>query len=183
MKADIKNYKPHQSVSITINGIKNKLSRSNSPYYNQHTHFTYLLSGENIKTLSISLSKGHYDLKNIKTYSLNKEVIENRNKEVDSLNIQKGKDVLKGSINVKNDGYFITRIPYDRGYTIYIDGKVVKSEIVNEAFLGCPINQGKHKIQIKFTPTGYRLGFILSYFGFMVIFINYIIERRRKNEG
>ena len=53
----------------------------------------YLLSGENIKTLSISLSKGHYDLKNIKTYSLNKEVIENRNKEVDSLNIQKGKDI------------------------------------------------------------------------------------------
>ena len=183
IEGDIKNYKPHQSVSITINGIKNKLSRNNSPYYNQHTHFTYLLSGENIKTLSISLSKGHYDLKNIKTYSLNKEVIENRNKEVDSLNIQKGKDVLKGSINVKNDGYFITRIPYDRGYTIYIDGKVVKSEIVNEAFLGCPINQGKHKIQIKFTPTGYRLGFILSYFGFMVIFINYIIERRRKNEG
>ena len=76
-------------------GLKNKLSRSNSPYYNQHTHFTYLLSGENIKTLSISLSKGHYDLKNIKTYSLNKEVIENRNKEVDSLNIQKGKDVFK----------------------------------------------------------------------------------------
>ena len=92
--------------------------------------------------------------------------------------------ILLGTWRVdKNDGYFITRIPYDRGYTIYIDGKVVKSEIVNEAFLGCPINQGKHKIQIKFTPTGYRLGFILSYFGFMVIFINYIIERRRKNEG
>ena len=51
IEGDIKNYKPHQSVSITINGIKNKLSRSNSPYYNQHTHFTYLLSGENIKTL------------------------------------------------------------------------------------------------------------------------------------
>ena len=183
IEGDVINHLPLQSVSITINGIKNKLSKSTSPYYNQNTHFTYLLSGENIKTLSISLSKGHYDLKNIKTYSLNKEVIENRNKEVDSLNIQKGKDVLKGSINVKNNGYFITRIPYDRGYTIYIDGKVVKSEIVNEAFLGCPINQGKHKIQIKFTPTGYRLGFILSYFGFMVIFINYIIERRRKNEG
>lgn len=182
IEGDIKNYKPQQSVSITVNGIKNKLSRNNSPYYNQNTHFTYLLSGENINKLTISLSKGHYDIKNIKTYSLDKNTIKKRNQEVDCLKIEKGKDILKGTIDVKNDGYFITRIPYDRGYSIYIDGKVVNSEIVNEAFLGCQIHQGKHHIQIKFTPTGYRLGGILSYFGFMVVFINYIIERRRKDE-
>ncbi|MFR8651094.1 MAG: YfhO family protein, partial [Faecalibacillus sp.] len=127
-------------------------------------------------------SKGHYDIKNIKTYSLDKNTIKKRNQEVDCLKIEKGKDILKGTIDVKNDGYFITRIPYDRGYSIYIDGKVVNSEIVNEAFLGCQIHQGKHHIQIKFTPTGYRLGGILFYFGFMVVFINYIIERRRKDE-
>ena len=182
IEGDIKNYKPHQSVSITINGIKNKLSRSNSPYYNQHTHFTYLLSGENINKLTISLSKGHYDITNVRTYSLNKNTIKNRNQEVDHLKIKKGKDILNGTIDVTNDGYFITRIPYDRGYSMYIDGKAVSSEIVNTAFLGCQISQGKHHIQIKFTPMGYRLGAILSYFGFIVIFINYLIERRRKDE-
>ena len=51
--------------------FKNKLSKSTSPYYNQNTHFTYLLTAQQ---LSISLSKGHYDLKNIQTYSLNNDL-------------------------------------------------------------------------------------------------------------
>ncbi|RHP68682.1 hypothetical protein DXA62_13905 [Coprobacillus sp. OF03-2AA] len=169
--------KPLQSVSITINGIKNKLSKSTSPYYNQNTHFTYLLTAQQ---LSISLSKGHYDLKNIQTYSLNKNAL--KNIKVDPLSINKGKDILNGTINVSNDGYFITRIPYDRGYQILVDHQEVKSEVVNEAFLGCKIKKGKHQIQIKFTPYGYRLGFILSYFGFMVVFIHYLIERKIKDE-
>ena len=83
-------------------------------------------------------------------------------------------------IRWSNDGYFITRIPYDRGYQILVDHQEVKSEVVNEAFLGCKIKKGKHQIQIKFTPYGYRLGFILSYFGFMVVFIHYLIERKKK---
>lgn len=177
IEGDVINHLPLQSVSITINGIKNKLSKSTSPYYNQNTHFTYLLTAQQ---LSISLSKGHYDLKNIQTYSLNKNTL--KNIKVDPLSINKGKDILNGTINVSNDGYFITRIPYDRGYQILVDHQEVKSEVVNEAFLGCKIKKGKHQIQIKFTPYGYRLGFILSYFGFMVVFIHYLIERKIKDE-
>lgn len=177
IEGDVVNHLPLQSVSITINGIKNKLSKSTSPYYNQNTHFTYLLTAQQ---LSISLSKGHYDLKNIQTYSLNKNAL--KNIKVDPLSINKGKDILNGTINVSNDGYFITRIPYDRGYQILVDHQEVKSEVVNEAFLGCKIKKGKHQIQIKFTPYGYRLGFILSYFGFMVVFIHYLIERKIKDE-
>ena len=177
IEGDVINHLPLQSVSITINGIKNKLSKSTSPYYNQNTHFTYLLTAQQ---LSISLSKGHYDLKNIQTYSLNKNAL--KNIKVDPLSINKGKDILNGTINVSNDGYFITRIPYDRGYQILVDHQEVKSEVVNEAFLGCKIKKGKHQIQIKFTPYGYRLGFILSYFGFMVVFIHYLIERKIKDE-
>ena len=146
IEGDVINHLPLQSVSITINGIKNKLSKSTSPYYNQNTHFTYLLTAQQ---LSISLSKGHYDLKNIQTYSLNKNAL--KNIKVDPLSINKGKDILNGTINVSNDGYFITRIPYDRGYQILVDHQEVKSEVVNEAFLGCKNQKGKHQIQIKFT--------------------------------
>lgn len=182
LEFDVENRRPKQPVSITINGIKNKLSKTTSPYYNHNTHFTYLFSSDYLKELNISFSKGNYHLKNIKTYSLKKAAIQNREKQVDSLTPTKGKDLLQGTINVSKSGYFITHLPYDQGYQIIIDGKKVKSEIVNTAFLGCPIKKGKHKIQIQFKPRGYQISFILSYLGMMLIIINFIYERKKKNE-
>lgn len=182
LEFDIENKEPKQAVSITINGIKNKLSKITSPYYNQNTHFTYLISDIKNDELIISLSKGNYKIKNIKTYSLNDSVIENREKEVDALSFEKGKDLINGTINVSNSGYLITHLPYDQGYQILIDGKNVKSEIVNTAFLGCQIKQGKHRISISFKPKGYHSGFVLSYLGMMLVVLNFIYERKKKNE-
>ncbi|MDO5813258.1 MAG: YfhO family protein [Bacillota bacterium] len=182
LEFDIENKKPKHAVSITINGIKNKLSKITSPYYNQNTHFTYLISNIKNNELVISLSKGNYKIKNIKTYSLDDSIIENREKEVNALSLEKGRDIINGTINVSNSGYLITHLPYDQGYQIQIDGKKVKSEIVNTAFLGCQINQGKHRVSIQFQPKGYHIGFILSYLGMMLIVLNFIYERKRKNE-
>lgn len=174
---DVINQSPKQSVSITINGIKNKLSRINTPYYNENNRFTYLFSQKELKSLHVSLSKGSYLLKNIKMYTLDTSSL---NKKVDALKIKKGKALLNGTIDVSKSGYFITNYPYDKGYQIKIDGKEVKSEVVNTAFLGCPISKGKHHIQITFEPTGYRLGFVLTYLGMYITIILFIIERKKK---
>ncbi len=32
-------------------------------------------------------------------------------------------DCLKGHINMRNDGYFVLSIPYDKGFNITMDGK------------------------------------------------------------
>ena len=55
-----------------------------------------------------------------------------------------------------------TSLPYQKGYTIIIDGKKVTPEIVNKAFLGCPISKGKHKITIEFKAPGKQLGLTLT---------------------
>ena len=182
LEFDVQNKKPKQAVSITINGIKNKLSKITSPYYNQNTHFTYLISNIKNDELIVSFSKGNYKLKNLKAYTLDDSIIKDREKEVDSLSLENGKDLINGTIDVSNSGYLITHLPYDQGYQIQIDGKNVKSEIVNTAFLGCKISKGKHHISIQFKPKGYHSGFVLSYLGMMVVVFNFIYERKKKNE-
>lgn len=182
LEFDVQNKKPKQAVSITINGIKNKLSKITSPYYNQNTHFTYLISNIKNDKLIVSFSKGNYKLKNLKAYTLDDSIIKDREKEVDSLSLENGKDLINGTIDVSNSGYLITHLPYDQGYQIQIDGKNVKSEIVNTAFLGCKISKGKHRISIQFKPKGYHSGFVLSYLGMMIVVFNYIYERKKKNE-
>lgn len=180
---DVKNNKPNNSVEITINGVKNKLSTINTPYYNDNTHFTYVLSDEDIiEKLQITLSKGDYLIENISCSSLNYEVIKNRSHEVDIMHKKNNKDILNGDINVSHDGYFITNIPYDKGYTIYIDNKKVKTEIVNTAFLGCPIKSGYHQIKITFQPRGYSLALCISTLGITLTIFNFIYERKNKDE-
>ena len=102
--------------------------------------------------LSISFSNGRYDLKNIKVSTIDYDVIKNRNQEIDALvgSYNQDGNLVEGTINVSNDGYLVTSLPYQNGYTVLIDGKEVAKECVNKAFLGAKISKGQHQIRIIF---------------------------------
>ena len=65
------------------------------------------------------------------------DVIKNRNQEIDALvgSYNQDGNLVEGTINVSNDGYLVTSLPYQNGYTVLIDGKEVAKEC-NKAFLG-----------------------------------------------
>lgn len=175
LECDIVNKRPEQNVSITVNGIKNKLASITNPYYHPHTHFTFVITTNQLK---ISLSKGNYLIKNIKMHTLPVSAL---NQKVDALKIKKTSHVLEGNIHVSKDGYFITHIPYEKGYHIYVDNKQVHLEKVNQAFIGCPIKKGTHQIKITFNPPGYSLACMTSAAGIILLIIFFIYERRYLN--
>lgn len=168
-------------TSITINGIKNKLSSLQAAYPNNNDHFTYIISqNEPLEQLDIEFSHGRYDLKKIKTYTLDYEVIKNRNQQITPLNSQinqKGA-LIKGDIEVKEDGYLVTSLPYQHGFTVLIDGQKVNTECVNTAFLGAKIQKGKHTVAIKFNAPMKDMGLLLSGLGIVLL----IIQGGKKNE-
>lgn len=173
-----------RETKITINGVTNKLSKGNAPYPNGNTHFTYVLSSnETMKNLKVKLSKGNYTLENIQVYSLDYEVIKNRKQEVTPLMSEQttNKEIIKGNIQTIEDGYFITSLPYQKGYKVFVDGKEIKPEIVNKAFLGFPLKTGKHSISIEFHAPGKTFGIYISIMGVALLIINIIIERGKKN--
>lgn len=160
-------------TSITINGIRNRLSSLNAAYPNNNTHFTYILSqNETIDKLKIEFSKGRYDLSDIKVYTIDYNVIKNRSQEIDSFNgvYNQNGMVANGEIDVKEDGYLVTSFAYQNGYKILIDGKKVNNECVNKAFLGAKISKGKHQIKIMFKPPMKNIGFIVSTLGILLVF-------------
>lgn len=168
-------------TSITINGIKNKLSSLQAAYPNNNDHFTYIISqNEPLKQLDIKFSHGRYDLKKIKTYTLDYEVIKNRDQQITPLNSQSNPKnaLIKGDIEVKEDGYLVTSLPYQHGFTVLIDGQEVNTECVNTAFLGAKIKKGKHTVAIKFKAPMKDAGLLLSGLGIVLL----IIQGGKKNE-
>lgn len=161
-------------TSITINGVRNRLSSSSAAYPNHNTHFTYILSqNENIDQLSVSFSNGRYDLKNLKVYEVDYDVIKNRSNQVDSLvgTYNQNGYIADGKINVSENGYLVTSLPYQKGYTVLIDGQEVRSECVNKAFLGAKISKGEHQVRILFKAPMKNIGYIFSGVGlFLLVF-------------
>ena len=88
---------------------------------------------------------------------------------------------ITGTINVKEDGQFLYfSVPYDEGWTIKVDDKVVEPVKVAEAMMAIPIDQGKHEIEMKYTSTGLKEGIIISSISILLVVVFDIILYLKK---
>lgn len=167
--------KGDKKVWITINGMKNTLSKKDSVYQNENNHFTYVLSKKKLDQLKITCSKGNYEIKNIRIYTCDMDAFSRKVKKV---RLKKTSDVLKGTVTCSS-GYLVTSIPYENGYELYVDGKRQKIEIVNKAFIGSKITSGTHLIVLKFKAPGQDVSAVVSLAS--VLLGGYYIWKRSKN--
>jgi uncharacterized membrane protein YfhO len=72
---------------------------------------------------------------------------------------------LKGAITCKQDEVLLFTIPYDEGFTVWIDGNECDTWAFMDAFLATSITKGEHKVEIRYMPPGLSLGIILSIVG------------------
>ena len=161
---DVKNY-TNKKVSISINGMKNTLSKKHSVYPNGNKHFTYILSKKTLKQFDVTLSKGKYKISNIRVYTCDMDVFDRKVTKIKSL---KTDSIFKGKVTTPKDGYLVTSYPYEKGYEIYIDGKKQNVEIVNKAFVGCKIKKGSHIITIQFHAPFKNIGLCISMLSIMI---------------
>lgn len=181
----VDNAHPNKDVAVWINGIRNKLSAKDHVYYNENKTFTYavpLKDGED--NISVTFGKGKYRLRHVQAYlgSLpeRSELLYQSEIQVDKK--QTEDNVIQGTIRVKKDGWFITSIPYDKHFKIYIDGKETEIQKVNTAFLGCKIESGNHELKIIYHAPGTTTGKVLSLIG-IAGFVLVLVQEKRKQKN
>ena len=74
---------------------------------------------------------------------------------------------ISGTITVKDSGTFVTSIPYEKGWSIKVDGKKVEPKKIANALVGVELTAGEHEISMKFTPNGWWSGVILLILGIL----------------
>ena len=169
LQFDVENEHPNRDVSIVINGIRNKLTAKSHLYYNDNTTFTYVMKlSADQKKIKVTFGEGTYKICNLKSYVSDTTVLED-----DSLyqstftpdwNATKGNQI-SGSIEMEQDGYLITSIPYDSHLEIKVDGREVVTEKVNTAFVGCRMVSGEHWVTITYHAPGLSAGKWISLAG------------------
>ncbi len=89
---------------------------------------------------------------------------------------------IKGNINAQNSGVLYFSIPYEKGWSVYVDGKKTETVAVAEAMLGVNVSAGQHEIKLKYIPEGFTVG-LMATGGAVLLFILFaFIDSRRKKK-
>ena len=89
---------------------------------------------------------------------------------------------LAGNIHVNQSGLMYTSIPYDEGWEITVDGEKIEPEKIANAFIGIPLSEGEHRIEMKYCPEGFVIGLILTCGAGILFVLLYIIEKGKRPE-
>lgn len=92
-----------------------------------------------------------------------------------SLNVESYSDTtIKGTVKAKENCYLYSSIPYDDGWSVYVDGKKAETFEIGGTLLAIELTPRQHKIEYKYFPVGFLYGIIISavtVFGLCVFYI------------
>lgn len=94
-------------------------------------------------------------------------------------NIKIDSNTITGNISLTDDKLLVLSIPYQKGWTAYVDGKKVDIQKANLMYMGISLEPGEHEIRLRFERPGIRASLCLSVFGILIFIIALIIRRRR----
>ncbi len=85
---------------------------------------------------------------------------------------------IEGTVNVKESGYLYLSIPYEEGWSVYVDGK--KSEVVCllDAVCGVHLDPGEHTVSLKYSPKGFVTGMFLSCGTLALLIVLWTLEKK-----
>ena len=132
-------------------------------------------------------NSGNY---NLMVYALKKDAFEEAyNKLADEqLEITSFDDTrITGNINVIEDGILYLSMPYEKGWTVYVDGEKTETTKVLHSMLGAKVSAGQHTIELKYIPEGFVCGVIVSGSALIlcgvVVFFDVKRSKRKKKTG
>ena len=91
---------------------------------------------------------------------------------------------LEGSISCDETGMMFTTIPYDKGWTILVDGAEQPPDKMLDAFIGIRLTPGSHTISMQYRPEGLKTGWLITLGSIILLIIIAIggryLQRRRE---
>ncbi len=69
---------------------------------------------------------------------------------------------LAGSGTAEEGDVLFTSMPYDKGWTVYVDGKKAETAVFADTLMTVPLSAGTHDIRLVYTAPGLIPGIVLS---------------------
>lgn len=91
-----------------------------------------------------------------------------------------GDNFIKGTVDAGDGGVLVTSVPYERGWTLEVDGIEKEiNELTGGVFISTALDKGVHEIKLKFRPPGIVAGFIISVLSMIFLAVLTFMRKRR----
>lgn len=77
-------------------------------------------------------------------------------------------------VNLDKENYVFYSVPYEEGWTAYVDGVKVDIEKVNVGFMAVLVGEGEHTVRFEYMTPGLNIGLIITAFA-IVLFAPYLV--------
>ena len=75
---------------------------------------------------------------------------------------------IKCEYTAQGDEMLLLTIPYDDGWSVYVNGEKVEAHKLQDIFTGIRVSPGTNTIELKYTLPGFKIGVIFSCLGVIV---------------
>jgi uncharacterized membrane protein YfhO len=82
-----------------------------------------------------------------------------------------------GTVTTSSHGTFLFSIPYDKGWSVYIDDKKCTTYAAFDALLAVDLTAGTHTVKLKYTPVNYVLGCIISVLCIIILIVIHLARK------
>ena len=97
------------------------------------------------------------------------------------LDIEKVEDgYVKGSIDIPEGQMLFTSIPYDKGWSVRVDGEQAELCRVAGSFIGVELEVGEHEIEFSYVPYGFKIGTCISVGALALLMGSFALTERKK---
>lgn len=131
---------------------------------------------EKIQKIKFVFSKRSVTIKNLKILTSKREIVP----KIASAKFAKIKDsLLQG--NIKNDveGYLFIPIPFEQGWSAFVDGKETEIIQADLGFMALQIDAGDHEIIMRYHYPGLKEGIIGAVIGLLALTVLFKIYKRK----
>jgi len=98
-------------------------------------------------------------------------------------NVKAEKNTVTGNISLKKDKMLVITLPYQSGWTAYVDGKETELQRANYQYMALNLKAGNHKIRLHYHIPGLKISLYCTAAGvflfILIILFNYIRKKRR----
>ena len=87
---------------------------------------------------------------------------------------------FKGIVNSDTGRVLFMSVPYEKGWTVYVDGKKGNLIRLFDAMCGVNLEPGSHEIEMRYSPQGFVPGVTITVLSLAGLILLCLLERRKK---
>ena len=88
-------------------------------------------------------------------------------------------DRITANVTVIQQGVLFFAIPFENGWSVYVDGEKKAMRKANEGFIGVDLEAGTHEITLKYLCPGLVKGMIITIFSIILLILFSVLENMR----